>query len=315
MGSKNTIAQYRYAGQGGCLSSFNGVTAETFAVSMGTEGGTSTSFKDFVINPHTTLSQDNDYYCKVSIPQDVNYDMAFNIKLIKEDSGAGSDTSNYQFLKYVTIPRGGSGENIYDVVLYEDPIDNQIKAEIPIVSAEIPLNLEMGKLYYISSQDRYVVSDLTGSPKVVEKFNDLSVSASWITENTSNFMTIEIGFSPVGNFNLILFEMIRGAEDYNIQRIDEDGNYEYGRKVDISQVTCKVCAVTNLLGGDKTATRIGITSHPNLMTMINGEEIFVGPAGIYEQDVMPIKRLGVIAEGPEDAFVLDYEYEISDNNS
>ena len=85
------------------------------------------------------------------------------------------------------------------------------------------------------------------------------------------------------------------------------------RNVDISKVTnTKLYNLKNLVssvhnGGS--LTRIGVWGHPGLTLAIDGEEIHVGASGYYEEDVLPISSLGIVANDYLDNWTLDYSYD------
>lgn len=309
-----TIGQYRYTGSG-CITDLKNQSRKDYVMtSFGSEGSASSSFKDIAV--YLDFNQDTDYYFKAKIPQDVNYDLGFNVKLIKKENES-ADTRVFQFVKNAMVQKGGSGKNVYTVVLYEDPRDRKIKATIPTSVRNPPSSYTAGQLYYIESTDRYVVGNGGTSYTTLAKLNVISVMATWVAETTDTYLTIEMVFRPVeSGFSAICLEMIRGAEDYNITRLAADGSYEYGRLVDLNKFDYEIYRVHNLVdsmnrGG--TLDRIGITSHPDLLTIVNGEEIYLGPAGIYELDALPIESLGIVARGFEDNFIVDYEYTVAED--
>ena len=309
------IGQYRYTG-GGCTSAVSAnLGYQNTSISA---AGTSTLFKDVLISPTgagTTFVKGADYYLSVAIPQDMNYDITLNLKLIKNESGI--DTV-YQFLKSFTINRGGSGENLYNVVLYETSTGD--------VQPMIPLEYVAGKqnikdaIYFqpattVTGQDKYYLG--TGGTKYIEttNYNNVTILASWRQETGTNKGILELTFRPVEDgFSGILLEMYRTPEDYNIQRVNESGEMEYGRVIDINNVEYSLLRINNLvdqmnMGG--TLSRIGVWGHPGLIMTINGEEIKVGPSSYYELDVLPIVSLGIVA-GTNDFnnnFTIDYAYE------
>lgn len=304
------IGQYRFTDPGSCLHSIQAQSNKEYkAISVGGEDS-GTSFRDIVIN--CPFQRDLDYYCKVKIPQDVNYENKINFKLFKASS-VSSNTMVYQYIKTVTVNRGGTGENVYAVVLFEDPRDNVVRAAVPISVNILPDYCLQGELYYVTPTGHYYIGD-GGNALEVVNFNDVSLLASWKQEATNNYMTVELVFRPVEDgFNGIIVEIVRGAEDYNIQRVTEDGvSFEYGRKIDIDSFDYDLYRVNNLVDSmnkDGTLSRVGINSHPELLTVINGEEIYLGPSGIYELDALPIESLGIIATSFEDNFIIDYQYE------
>lgn len=306
--SSYQIGQYRFGGSG-CVTNVNSSIGYQ-DVSMGeTTESTSTSFKDVVIIPDTPFVKGRDYYLSIAIPQDMNYDMAFNLKITKKEHNS---TVVYQFLKNIIISRGGTGENVYSVVLYEKSNGT--------VAAMIPLEYRAGTsntkdfIYHDVVRDKYYLGRGGTSYIETHNFNELSVVASWKQQEGENFGVFELTFRPVDDsFTQILLEMVRTAEDYNIQRANSTGQTEYGRKVDITKVKYKLYSLTNLvdyMNKDKSLSRIGVWGHSGLIMTINGEEIKIGPSGYYELDALEILSLGIVAEDNnfENNFTIDYSY-------
>lgn len=302
------IGQIRFTGSG-CVSTVNS-TISYQQVSMGdsTSGATSTSFQDVLITPDNAFVKNRDYYLSISIPQDMNYDMNFNLKIIKKENNT---TQVYQYLKNITINRGGSGENVYSVALYEKS-DGNVAAMIPLPYRSGELNTK-DYIYYNSTNDAYYLGNGGTSYTRTYNFNDLSVVASWRQETGENYGVFEMIFRPVeDSFEGILLEMVRTAEDYNIQRSSPDGTTEYGRKVDINKVKYTLYELSNLvdqMNRDRTLSRIGVWGHSGLIMSVNGEEIRIGPSGYYELDAVPVESIGIVARDWNDNWTIDYEYD------
>lgn len=307
------IGQYRYTGSG-CVQSV-AVTPKYKQVTMNsTDTATSTSFQDVAISPATAFIKDQDYYFKVAIPQDMNYEMNFNIKLIKEDSTTAETA--YQFLKNVTVSRGGSGNNVHRVVLYGYPVGQKEQT----VAAMVPLPYvpgapgETNAIYYNEQNKRYYLCTGGINYVMTTDINELSVSASWKVEQGKNFGVFELTFRPVQDgFTSILLEMVRTAEDYSIQHTGSSG-IEFGRKVDIAAIQTTVYSISNLVNNmsvENELSRIGVWGHSGLIMMINGEEIKIGPSGYYELDALPIESIGIVAPDNDftNNFTIDYAYE------
>lgn len=307
------IGQYRYQGTG-CVSTF-GSSIGYQSVSMGDSSeATSTSFQDVLITPDTAFVKDKDYYLSISIPQDMNYDMTFNLKIVKKEDNINTV---YQFLKSITITRGGTGENVYNVVLYEKS-DGSVAAMIPLDYQSGAANTK-DLLYYDKRNDKYYLGQ--GGTSYIEtyNYNDLSIVASWRQEIGENYGVFELTFRPVeDSFEGILLEMVRTAEDYNIQRPGEDGQTEFGRKVDIDKVKYTLYSLNNLVDNmnrDGSLSRIGVWGHSGLTMVVNGEEIKIGPSGYYELDALPVNSLAIVATSFLDNFSIDFEYNNEEEDS
>ena len=302
------IGQKRFQGSG-CVESQE-LSIRYQAVSMSDDSDSSNvGFQDVAIYPNEgNFVKGQDYYLKVRIPQDMNYDMTFNIKLMPPSDGS-SDTKKYQFVKKISIGRGGTGTNVYNVVLYEKS-NGQVAVDFPLAynkntKAQDGKIYTDGTNYYLGQDNTYVRTT---------KFNDVALAASWRTENAETYGVFEMVFRPISNeFMCLLLEMERTPEDYNIQRMTEDNKTEYGRKIEVipSNVTLyKLMNQVPTAQQEKGLSRIGIWGHPGLVMAINGEEIRIGPSGYYEQDVVNITSIGMVAQDNNwaDNWTLDYEY-------
>ena len=79
------IGQLRYSGSG-CVSSVtSSVSYQNVSINSGTVNEEGSYFQDVVISPNTAFVKDRDYYLSIKIPQDMNYTLTFNIKLIKSE--------------------------------------------------------------------------------------------------------------------------------------------------------------------------------------------------------------------------------------
>lgn len=305
------IGQYRFKGVGTCTQNVAANVGYRNIAMTGSDSEDETSFKDVVLTVSDgPLARDVDYYLYVKIPQDMNYNLTFNIKLIKQE--VGSSETEYQFLKNITIPRGGSGTNVYNVALYETS-DGEIKAMIPETYVAGQQNVR-GYIYRDSATGKYYLGNGNTTYTATTKYNDLMVAASWIRQSGDNFGYAEVVFRPVeDNFSQIVLEMVRTAEDYNIQSSDSSGQTLYGRIVPLETFDFKLYRLTNLVndinpGGS--LNRIGVWGHSGLLMAINGEEIRVGASNLYEIDgILPVTSLGIVADGYDDNFSIDYTYE------
>lgn len=299
------IGQLRYSGSG-CVSGVaSSVSYQNVSINGGTVNEEGSYFQDVVISPNTAFVKDRDYYLSIKIPQDMNYTLTFNIKLIKSEDNINNV---YQYLKNITIERGGGDiSNIYNVVLYEKS-DGSVAAMIPLKYSPGGINTK-DYIYYDSQNGRYYLGNGGMSYTRTYNYNDLSMMASWREELGDNFGVFELVFRPVeDSFTGILLEMVRTAEDYNIQR--PDGTY--GRIIDLTKFEYTLYSLNNLvdlMNKDRTLSRIGIWSHPGLMMAINGEEIKIGPSGYYELDAVPVESIGIVATGWKDNWTIDYQYD------
>ena len=301
------IGQKRFQGSG-CVEEVTGYVNYQ-SVDTSSDDSSNMGFQDVCLYPGSdAFVKGQDYYLRVKIPQDMNYDMTFNVKLIPTTSGT-VNTKKYQFVKKISINRGGTGTNVYNVVLYEQS-SGTVAVGFPATYDKTKAG-ELDKIY--SDGTNYYLGTGSGYRQTT-KFNDVVLSAAWRTETAETYGIFEMVFRPLtDNFKSILLEMERTPEDYNIQRTVDDNKTEYGRKISITWDNVTLYKLINQVPAaqqEKGLSRIGVWGHPGLVMAINGEEIRVGPSGYYEQDVVNVTSLGIVAKNNDWSanWTLDYEY-------
>lgn len=354
-----SMGQYRFSSSADTVENLEDITLsyEAVTVSDEIEGSdlNTVSLQDVVISRRSgePFEAGKDYYAYLQIPQDMNYNLELTLRLTKSSS---EEASNFQYIKKISIPSGGSSQNVHQVALYDsNPLkdtDGIIKATIPedipflegssyndkdsleISKDKLDQNkVEVGMLYRYrnfkenddgtkSTTETYYYLGMSNENdekylKRTDKVNDILLPESWKIINSNNIVTYVVAFRPVDSgFTKLLLKMTRIVEDYNIERVNEEGKTEYGRKLDIKKMAgCKLYKVYDLINNENaipfnSLTKIGVWGHPELMMIINGEEIKIGPSGYYELDAIPITSLGVVALDNSDMFSIDYQYAI-----
>lgn len=299
------MGQLRYSGS---ETSKNGASLGYYTASA-TESEM-VGFKDVFIT--TTLVKGQSYFLSIPIPQDLNYDMTFAVKLFNTTS------KSYQYLKSFTVGKGGSGTSTKLIALYED-LKGETKVAFPLDYHAAAAG-DMSKIYAdtTGATNKYYLYN-GSSYETTTKVNAINLSQSWLESFSTGFVTLEVLFTPVEDgFSGILLEMSRIPEDYSII-----SGTDYGRVVDIVKIRSKVGvsevdgivrSVSNLISntGAASFSRIGVWGRPGLPLSVNGEEIHVGPSGYYEQDVVPVTSFGVVSASINDNWTMDYMYNISE---
>ena len=304
------IGQYRFRGEGTCVTTVPSSKSYKPISMTGSTTADDTSFRDIRINTSSPLIRDTDYYLYIKIPQDMNYNLTFNIKLTKQEAQGG--TEEYQFLKNITIPRGGDATNTYNVVLYETS-SGEVKAMVAKTYVQGQRNIK-DDIYYDVITGKYYLGNGNTTYTETSDYNDIVMTASWIHQAGTEYGYASIVFRPVeDNFSEITIEMVRTAEDYNIQGTSGDGETIYGRYIPLDDFEYTLYSLTNIvneINPNGTLYRIGVWSHPGLMMAVNGEEIRIGKSGYYELDgILPIESLGIVAIDYNDNWSCDFQYE------
>lgn len=130
---------------------------------------------------------------------------------------------------------------------------------------------------------------------------------------TNSVAIIELVISPNNSYDKIVFTLQRNAQDYTITNPDGSS----GRLLTIVQSDTKVATINNILSilGINSLTKIGVQGPPGLLMCINGEDIRIGPSGIYEiKNGYKVTFIGFIIQNSDDTpdkkdyFILDYQY-------
>lgn len=140
-----------------------------------------------------------------------------------------------------------------------------------------------------------------------------------LDNSINNTAIIEVAFSPNATYNQIMLTLQRTANDFSIQ--NEIGTS--GRLIEISETDTSVSQIFNILniltdGGNliQSLKKIGVQGPPGLLMCINGQDIRIGPSGIYEiKNDYKITSIGFVIEDSNDVtfdkrnyFILDYQY-------
>lgn len=115
------------------------------------------------------------------------------------------------------------------------------------------------------------------------------------------FVDIEFMFSPLDNFNCIVFELQRDTDDYRLETRYPKIIYE------------EMSAIKNIIGAEMEIPtgikiiKLGIQSRPGLMMCINNEEIRNSRSGIFEikDGVMTVSFFSVVNAAKEDTSDMD----------
>lgn len=104
----------------------------------------------------------------------------------------------------------------------------------------------------------------------------------------------EVVFSPLIDFDCILFQLQRTIDDYRTATRYPRIVYE-----ELSEVNN---IITSQIGYGTELIKIGVQSHPGLIMCINGEEIKIGRSGIYEirNGIISVNSFSVLQAAEED---------------
>lgn len=130
------------------------------------------------------------------------------------------------------------------------------------------------------------------------------------TEDSQEYVIVQIVFNPIVDFDQLVLKLSRTASDY--AKMNNDGSA--GRIIEVDEEGCKCYQIQNILdslSGVNEFIKIGVQGPTGLLMCINGEEIRIGPSGLYEiKNGYKVNFMGFVIteEFQNDHFLLDYQY-------
>lgn len=124
----------------------------------------------------------------------------------------------------------------------------------------------------------------------------------------------EMIIAPNGAYDEIVFTMDR-TDPADLARNNGDGTYGAKVNIDVAEF-CRVYNVIDAMGSNvDRLVKMGVQGRPGLLMAINGEQIRIGPSGIYEiNNGYKVTSIGFILQNAsntadgKDYFILDYQY-------
>lgn len=129
-------------------------------------------------------------------------------------------------------------------------------------------------------------------------------------EDVNNTVVVQLVFNPIVNFSHLVIRLSRTYEDFLIINQDES----IGRIIQIDEENCNFYQIINILtslNNVQQFKKIGVQGPSGLLMCINGQEIRVGPNGIYQiKNGYRVNFMGfIISENSSNNyFILDYQY-------
>ena len=195
-------------------------------------------------------------------------------------------------------------------------------ADISFKDKAIAYNFIAGQNYYIKIKiKRRIDSDQTITLRLAHKsdstidtyqFVDSYTIFTATTAEENQYAVIESIVQPNSAYQQLNLILSRTSADFQIN--SQSSNNAIGRIIDITDY--EIYQLSNLI--DKKCTKIGVQGPPNMLMCINGEEIRIGPSGIYEiKNGYIVNFIGVVPRISRDStgvigrdnFLIDYQYE------
>ena len=210
----------------------------------------------------------------------------------QQEIDAGGDTSAYMTLisegEATRLKRAFDDGVVGDsttIAFYDEAVRvSLIEKTTYYLHAKIKRLTENQKFFiYLVNYDNDIIDNKTQYLKTIEVQGG----------EESEWTDFEMIFTPLINFNYILFQLQRRVEDYTIEKRYPRIVYE-----ELSQVNNIIPAKIN---SNASLIKMGVQSHPGLMMCVNGEEIHVGRSGIYEvrNGIVSVNSFSVIQAAQE----------------
>lgn len=208
-----------------------------------------------------------------------------------------TSSSSSNFMTYITdgtvMRKSSGGDN--EVLSTQDSLFEDECILIPNGLSSSNNYYFHGKIKRMESSDqvfniKLMKNEASSSEEDIEQF----IKSITIAKGDENeWVDFEFIFTPYDTFDLIMFELKRTAEDYRV------GNRYPKIVYEELSIVNNIIPIITTPGVE--FIKIGVQSRPGLLMCINGEEIRIGRAGIYEfkNGVILINFFSVVAGGAE----------------
>lgn len=191
--------------------------------------------------------------------------------------------------------------------------ENNYYVKLKIKNQKEKIQNSDGTQSYVNETQRTFTISLGNDTTGTEQFLK---SITLPVEEEARVANIELIFTPNITFSKIIIRMDRNAIDFGLSYIENNITYT-GRKFILGEneesdsEDFKIYSITNKKPESvKSFNKIGVQGPPGLLMCINGQEIRVGPSGIYEtRNGYKINFIGFIVKDDRDNFILDYQYQ------
>ncbi len=213
----------------------------------------------------------------------------------------------------------GTSQKISD----KEPVEitNTISAgaDISFRDQSIAYDFVAEQNYYIKIKIRRIPSDQTitlrlahGENSTVDTYQFIDSYTIFTATGENQYAVIESIVQPNSAYQQLNLILSRTSADF--QKENQSSGGAIGRVIEITDY--EIYQLNNLV--NKKCTKIGVQGPLNMLMCINGEEIRIGPSGIYEiKNGYIINFIGVVPRRSRDStgqlgrdnFIIDYQYE------
>lgn len=195
-------------------------------------------------------------------------------------------------------------------------------ADIKFKDTAITYNFTAGQNYYIKikilrrkDSDQTITLRLAHtSDSTIDTYQFVDSYTIFTATGENQYAVIESIVQPNSAYQQLNLILSRTSADFQISNQSSNNANAIGRTLEITDY--EIYQLSNLI--DKKCTKIGVQGPPNMLMCINGEEIRIGPSGIYEiKNGYIINFIGVVPRISRDStgaigrdnFLIDYQYE------
>ena len=205
----------------------------------------------------------------------------------------------------------------YEMQNYQRPSGTAIQQKFVDKMIVLDTPLDSSKSYYLQVQINKIASQQNFSLMLKSSTNNnanQTIDTFYVnsTQATGETEIFEFIITPNTEYDRIVFSLLRDTTDYQLN----NGDNTYGRKPIINILT--LGEVKDLLDnpiGHSPLIKIGVQGSVGMLMVINGEQMRIGPSGIYEiNNGYKVKTFGVVIKDNnlstdnKEYFILDYQY-------
>lgn len=287
--------------------------------------------------------ENNCYWIRIGIPQDIIYDLNYGIRLMNIDNEVTeknlNDVSDYQFIKYISIPKYqvSTGDNSI-IWHYQHKTTAAINAAVAVQVANIASinNIEVynraNKIFYTKNNNNIIdhiyrcdhqgniIQNNNENEDLINKINykPITLTNNFASDqNTGEYKKFqEFLICPNKTYNTIYLYLKPIVDDSNMiwyKKINNQDIQMIGRHVDISNISVSYANITSTniisaIGNNATINNIAIWGRSEQLIALNGQELSIGPSGYYELKDFKINSLYIANIATDDKYTVDVQY-------
>lgn len=280
--------------------------------------------------------QNQCYWIKIGMPQDINYDLNYGVRLMNftDTTGDLKNIQDYQFVKYISIPKYRVSTSDNSIVWhYQDINSKAINAAVAIKVTDISTietlyttaSQRANKMFYTEDANTQQITsiyqyDHEGNKINVDLKNQITFKALNLINNFANDQNVEDRMAwreflicPDATYNTIYLYLRPIADDSNMiwnKHVNNQNIEMIGRHVNLTDITVWCAELsTNLVSNiNGTVNNIGIWGRSEQLIAVNGQELSIGPSGYYELKGFTINSLYIVNIAADDKYTLDIQY-------